>query len=309
MSYDEHDVQNKRQRYSPSAQDYLAEDREDEDDGSHGESSRVSSTRRPLEPSILNAEPWDEVMRTVADWIHANIHGKTNIEIEGKVGRIIDTSTGKRLVEILPIRTETILSDDRIGIRFEADMSKVHHQKFNQMLNQLHASYSRPDYKFSRIDYKHERLVDSFYALPGGGTDKLRVTRDARTGQTKESIVKQRIANLNVLCPGSLADWRVSVNIEDPVPQPSAARELYQRQKDRLSYVHQDFRIDLTQVKSQGDSEGDRTSHELEIEFANPVELMSFAAARGNESSPECDTFDEMVRIFVNNCRVMVRNL
>ena len=85
------------------------------------------------------------------------------------------------------------------------------------MLNQLHASYSRPDYPHSRIEYKHLYLVDSFYALPGGnGRDKLRVTRDQRSGNVLQCIVKQRITDLNILCPSSSADWRVSVSVEEP---------------------------------------------------------------------------------------------
>ena len=35
---------------------------------------------------------------------------------------------------------------------------------------------------------------------------------------------------------------------------------------------------------------------------------MRYAAVRGNETA-DGDMFDELVRIFVNNCRVMVRNL
>lgn len=49
--------------------------------------------------------------------------------------------------------------------------------------------------------------------------------------------------------------------------------------------------------------------HELEIEFAQAEDLMRLAAFRGDRSSPDCDAFDELVRVFVNNCRLMIRNV
>ena len=63
---------------------------------------------------------------------------------------------------------------------------QTQHQKFNQMLNQLHTNYSRPDYPHARIEYKHVYLVDSFYPLPGGGggRDKLRVSVEGDDGKT-----------------------------------------------------------------------------------------------------------------------------
>jgi len=103
MSYEDDSAPMQRQRFSPSAQDYIVEDNGPEPEPS----SESPAPRKPLEPSILNAEPWDEVMRAISDWIYANVQGRAHIEIEGKIGRIIDTSTGKRLVEQLPIKTET----------------------------------------------------------------------------------------------------------------------------------------------------------------------------------------------------------
>lgn len=118
------------------------------------------------------------------------------------------------------------------------------------MLNKLLETYGQPSYSGSKIRYQHLRLVDSFYPTGGRGREKLRVTRDGT--KTVQSVVKRRIGDLNILCPSSNADWRVSVNVEDPIPEPPAGGEDYQRHKDRMSYSHQAFRIDLTQVKTTG---------------------------------------------------------
>lgn len=50
--------------------------------------------------------------------------------------------------------------------------------------------------------------------------------------------------------------------------------------------------------------------HELEVEFARPNVLLSAASVRGdpNASTLERDAFDELVRAFVNNVRILVRN-
>jgi hypothetical protein len=50
--------------------------------------------------------------------------------------------------------------------------------------------------------------------------------------------------------------------------------------------------------------------HELEVEFARPDVLMQAAKVRGNENVPpyEANAFDEMIRAFVNNVRILVRN-
>jgi polynucleotide 5'-triphosphatase len=49
-----------------------------------------------------------------------------------------------------------------------------------------------------------------------GPGDKIRVTRDERTGEVKECVKKIRLGDLNIYCPKRVADWRVSVNVEVP---------------------------------------------------------------------------------------------
>jgi hypothetical protein len=50
--------------------------------------------------------------------------------------------------------------------------------------------------------------------------------------------------------------------------------------------------------------------HELEIEIARPQLLLATAAKRGDLSAPELErsAFDELIRAFVNNARILVRN-
>jgi polynucleotide 5'-triphosphatase len=50
--------------------------------------------------------------------------------------------------------------------------------------------------------------------------------------------------------------------------------------------------------------------HELEIEIARSSLLLATAARRGDPSVPEHErtAFDELIRAFVNNARILVRN-
>ncbi|KDQ09861.1 hypothetical protein BOTBODRAFT_36676 [Botryobasidium botryosum FD-172 SS1] len=255
-----------------------------------------------LEPSIINAEPLDEFMREVADWILQHTRGRQNIEIEAKVGLLIDTRTRARLH--IPVQVETIIAPDYPSVRFEADMSAAQHAHINQLLNNLHANTMKPGYPHARITYAHTRQLDSFYPMPGGDGSNVRVTTDEKTGEVKACVNKIRVAHLNVYSPKRRVDWRISISAEMPAPRPSGP-PTHTRRKDRITYTHQAFQVDLTQVKpSQANSsQPPSVLHELELEFRDPHELLRAAAMRENDS-----TFDELVRVFINNTRILVRN-
>jgi polynucleotide 5'-triphosphatase len=73
-----------------------------------------------------------------------------------------------------------------------------------------------PVHSKSPIEYEHQYLVDSFFDVDGTDRDKVRVTRDERTGEVLQCIQKKRLGNLDVHSPKRAADWRVSVMIEVP---------------------------------------------------------------------------------------------
>jgi hypothetical protein len=96
------------------------------------------------------------------------------------------------------------------------------------------------------------------------------VTRNEKTGEVLATVKKVRLGNLDVYSPKRAADWRISVNIEVPgaYPRSRGTRETrflaflsvqhplgsptHQRRKDRISYSHEEFVVDLTQVASYG---------------------------------------------------------
>ncbi|KAH7914291.1 CYTH-like domain-containing protein [Hygrophoropsis aurantiaca] len=274
----------------------------------------------PLSLSILGVEPIDEFTREIADFVHHMITSRPDagtdakVEVEAKIGILRDRTSSQRLT--LPVLVETILMPNEIDLKFESNMSIGQHKHFNTILNELKRISSLPGHPSSPLEYTHVKVVDSFYE--SRDREKIRVTRDEKTGTVLECTRKVRLGDLNIYSPKRAADWRISVNLEIPgkcfylpiVSHPVGSPTLTRR-KDRICYSHEEFKIDLTQVTSYtSPSAPPEMSHELEVEIARPALLMSTAAKRGDPhvSEIERSAFDELIRAFVNNARILVKN-
>jgi len=267
----------------------------------------------PLSLSILGVEPLDEFIKEIADFIHHMIVTKPdltgNVEVEAKVGVLKDRGSGQRIA--LPVLVETILTPSEVDCHFESNMSAMQHKHFNTLLNNLKIASTEPSHPSSPLAYSHKYLIDSFYPSDHPhDREKIRVTRDEKTGMVTECVRKMRLGDLNIYSPKRAADWRISVNLEIPVTHPVGS-STYTRRKDRMSYSHEEFNIDLTQVTSTSSSNAPpEVLHELELEIARPALLLATSAKRNDQTAPEHErsAFDELIRAFVNNARILVRN-
>lgn len=134
----------------------------------------------------------------------------------------------------------------------------------------------QPGSKRIPLTYAHKKERDIFYEISASALPpviqhnlhprhkpKVRVTSDQRTGEILAKIVKCRLADLDVYSPRTCLDWRVSVNLEmnyegdvsDLVVASDnlnnagmAGKKTVERNKDRMSYRHLAYQIDLTQV-------------------------------------------------------------
>lgn len=270
----------------------------------------------PWEPSFLNIIPAEELVRIISDWLFQNVvqrddvgvgpaggstGGGAVLEIEAKIGQLIDKNTNDRLR--LPVLTECVVShsDPNIRIAFKSSMTEVgpslcsfsrntlilcteqvQHKALNQFLNvALQQSKTRaPASTTSRpripMDYKHTHETDTFYQLTQAGAlalpqsiasglntnprhankSKVRITTDQKTGKVLAKIIKARVADIDIYSPRTLFDWRISVNVEmdykgemtDLVEPQTRDGKQADRNKDRMSYKHLAYQIDLTQV-------------------------------------------------------------
>lgn len=129
--------------------------------------------------------------------------------------------------------------------------------------------------------YSHPRETDTFYSLTVAGEAELppsirkyinpkhrprvRVTTSQPPGGAiaavsplvKRRIIKSRIADFDVLCPALAFDYRISISIESPFDgsddvllkvNDAGSGGGGDREKDRVSYRHLAYQIDLTQV-------------------------------------------------------------
>lgn len=294
--------------------------------------------RAPCCPSILGVRPVDDLLKNVASWIYASLPivsqfaepDKTSIELEIKLGWLVDTSTDERLQ--LPIGNDAIIYNKQMDrgrwwFRFVSDMTMAQHEQFNKFLNERITASKGAHFPGKPLVYKHSKEIDyNFQGVSQGGRDfsKLRLSFDAGKREIipNSCIVKEKIADLSVYCPNAPLDFRISINIETqhPIPDmdvPVAVR----RHKDRLSYQHELLRFDLTQVaqdtkpslnplnpsaRTHGFSPEELSAipkrHELEIELTSVDEML---AEKSKLAKNQPNTFLEMVDVMLNNARVL----
>ncbi|KAI1316039.1 mRNA-capping enzyme subunit beta [Mortierella claussenii] len=281
--------------------------------------------QQPQRPSrndhaFFDTDVLDDVVRTIGEFLFEHCE-RANVEIEAKLGVLIDKNTGRRIE--LPVCNETVLKPQGrpTWYQFSSDMTLAQHAHFNKTLNWRLEQTRKTEPPERQIRYQHTREIDQFYSTPAG---KTRVTRDQKTNEVIPNgiVKKDRIADLDVYSPRNAFDYRVSVNIEVPVPAPQGVSQ-FERHKDRISYRHNNFKIDLTQVKtanapSSSSNHGHNYSqmrpmnnsnnnqdmtHELEIEFVHPEVLARERQVRLNSGGRQADRFMDIVGHFVNNIR------
>ncbi|KAI2638413.1 CYTH-like domain-containing protein [Xylaria nigripes] len=307
----------------------------------------------PWEPTIEMSKPVDVLSRSVADFFGFNILQGPNpaelrargaqVEIEAKLGTIIDKSTNNRIelrtndhIE-LRIQTGEYVIGEGSGIAFRSSMTTNQHQVLNEYLNeQVKTSLSPRTYTATPrvpIQYVHRRQTDRFFDLPAHLRQRLpapivnllppnaplkaRITYDQMTGKVVAKIIKARVADFHIHMAYAPLDCRISINVEwdwDGPPQEieqsqvlNKDRQQPDRNKDRLSYTHGFYQIDLTQVTqgTQGSKgqPGVTKSHELEIELESRVLYEHGHLLIKGEPNRYADLVDG----FIDNVRILAR--
>ncbi len=134
---------------------------------------------------------------------------------------------------------------------------------------------------------------------------RVRITTDLDTNKEIARIIKSRIADLEIYNPNADFDYRISISIESPwdgdkwhlTPLEEQGSE---RNKDRMSYRHMAYQIDLTQVSYPNSS---KREHELEVEISTEqirLELSKLKAGSLNR-------YEDLVKGFLDNVRILCR--
>ncbi|KAJ2980846.1 hypothetical protein NUW58_g6837 [Xylaria curta] len=299
----------------------------------------------PWEPTIEASKPIDVISRSIADFFVFNVLQGPNpaelrargaqFEIEAKLGTIIDKSTNDR-VELRVQAGECVIGEGA-RIAFRSSMTENQHRVLNEYLNeQVKASLfprASPAPPRVAVQYVHRRQTDRFFELPPHLRQRLppsianflppnaplkaRVTYDQKTGSVLAKIVKARVADLHIHMSHTPLDCRISINIEwdwDGTPQEIEKNQIPNkdrqpdRNKDRLSYTHGFYQIDLTQVTheahgSHGHAGLPSKEHELEIELESRVLCEHGRLLMANEPNRYTDLVDGLI----DNVRVLAR--
>lgn len=179
------------------------------------------------------------------------------------------------------------------------------------------------------MDYKHTRETDTFFELSQNGLlalpaslnvnprnankVKVRVTHDQKTGKELAKIVKTRLADMDIYSPQNQADWRISVNVEmdfqgdmrDLIEPDRKGGRGADRNKDRMSYRHQAYQIDLTQVTPAEGATMSHKEHELEIEVSSEEVRRQGTLLQSGQPNQ----FMDLVSGFVDNVRTLARQV
>ncbi|KAL4953643.1 CYTH-like domain-containing protein [Aspergillus filifer] len=261
------------------------------------------------------------------------------IEVEAKLGQIIDLDSRDRIQ--LPVQSECVIDKEKSRLRtsFESNMSQAQHRAMNNFLNDaVKNSMPQPNPPGGPgpasttttprvpISYAHKKERDSFYEVSPSELPpiirqnlnprhkpKVRVTVDQRTGEVLAKIVKCRVADLDIHSPRTCVDWRISVNLEmsydgdiSHLPPADTGRGVGagDRNKDRMSYRHLAYQVDLTQVGRSEPSMKGECEHELEIEVsAAEIRRQGQLAIAGDPTHQ----YQDLVRGLLDNIRVLAR--
>lgn len=118
---------------------------------------------------------------------------------------------------------------------------------------------------------------------------------------------------LFILLTQTYAHHYVTIHTHVATVPPAHQQPLFQRSKDRISYRHQIFRFDLTQVETSNTMAGSvgtgtasttpsRHSHELELEI-NEVKLLQSERDKVVQGRSSGRGYLGLVQVLVNNVR------
>ncbi|KAF2224559.1 CYTH-like domain-containing protein [Elsinoe ampelina] len=319
----------------------------------------------PWELSIIDQELQNPITKSVGIFFYHQLRrpelmasnlGGGNIEIEAKIGTLVDIDTKARLQ--LPIVTTAVLHEEYSKrLKFESMMNELQNKNLNDHLNVL-LRVSRGlaqlqgvrDQNRVPLAYRHRHERDTFVPLSQYGFDKLspfaqtalkasrrdnprlRVTYENDPKRDKSipapvlaKIVKVRIADLDIHCPTDPFDIRISINIEvDFHNRPDVDQDLLadtptdmevegpnsrrrrddpDRLKDRISYNHLLYQIDLTQVVTDIPGAPEK-KHELEVEVDGNVLQEQLVLLQQNKEN----AFGEIVDGLMNNVLLLARD-
>jgi len=218
-----------------------------------------------------------DLAETVSRFLWEAVDGE-NVEVEVRLGRMVDPSTQDRLR--WPLRTPTVLESAVALHRFESEISPEAYDRVYQYLNARFQEAQRLTRGSPHISYRKSLEQDNFYTTEGGA---VRVTVDpADPTKPLRSLRKERKQNVDMFM-GLDAAWdiRLTRAEEYSVPPPVNCKCAHARVKERRTYTFDLWKMELTKVRQYRDvkptgelydaSAPSKITHEVELELDVPA--------------------------------------
>lgn len=241
--------------------------------------------------------PYPDILKLVQDWLYQQLLSlgdvgtnpqEGQVEIEAKIGYLINSATDQRIQ--LPVYNMCVVKPGAHDYSFRSEMQLEDHKHLNDYLNAVIKRTLTP----GRVPmtYSHPVVTDSFHHLSPYAKQlippalqryikpkqdvRIRVTTDKSSGRVLARLVKLKVADLHIYNP-PVQDCRITINVEVNLNRPGvdpdaliAADDAQRgnqapRLKDRMSYKHLAYAIDLTKV----DQDGKQTCHPTEAMSSN----------------------------------------
>lgn len=224
----------------------------------------------PYDPMVIDvAEQVEDIVVTCPSG------DKITLEIEGRLGSLIDTITEDRVR--IPTETEAVLTPPEEGLEYRFDPG-VTAEQFKSVVSlvDLKAVEERFD----------SRTQEEYYAAEDGATVRLTYP-DPRLASSRPiaCISKEFLRVFNVYSgrdqqedtqtpQARKLDFRIAVNTETKVPYPMKLPRVFARRRHRTSYrLKNKLQIDLTEVHLPRDVVGPSRNETSEAPSVYEVEV------------------------------------
>jgi polynucleotide 5'-triphosphatase len=264
--------------------------------------------------TILGLPPLaDDRVRNLVNFILQHVTSP-GVEIEAKLGVLIEKNQNVRACELLPVLCETPIRSEVavVDTRFESAVHQIFFAHLNVELNRRVDSTSTLEDETAKVEYIRAHEVDFFW--PGSVRETRRIIQNEAGQEVYQRVRvqrKTRLGDLNFVCPLSDVDVRYSASLEADAPAPSqnAPDPAKRRVKDRISYKFDSLSVDITRVELHDPAQNmhGQTSHEIEVEIDATANLYA-EVEKYRVGDPSSKVFQHATSL-VNTVRLLMEEI
>lgn len=265
-----------------------------------------------LSVSLTDVLPFEDVTRKVTEWIIAKLqflgYERPYARIELKFGQILFKESESRLT--LPVATETVINPEyaRRKTTFRPTLSEKQFTTVKSFLDELVQKSEGVLCNSNTISAHPANYTKDMAYLNSRGPGELRATYN-QDNKLVNLMVKRSLDHLVIFSPRDLLDFQVTVTVEHPHTKHelhfSQMKPVSERFKNRKSYSHQKFQMDLTTVTENTNAEPE---FELELEIAKELIPQDFIKL-SHENQESFLEFEKLMRFVIDNTRLILRQL